>query len=449
MRTKFLLSALVLFFFFDAAAQQYSYPTEAVEALKNYTEISALPMPGAVKAVLRDDCDDLRDSIIFRNYQNGTWAIGQREILTYDEENRRTRQGVEQNIEMFGGLTLIREVTSEYSEGQRVDITSTLDFLTGEFELRTRATQELNAEGSPLVSLVENYDENTAEWVLSQRRTYSYENNSTSQILYELYDADTDTYTLDRRTSYSLTAENQLLEILNEEYDEAAQEWTFDRRFNYEYDALNRLISFTWTRTNNFDEVYVSFRDEFVYDENNDNFEVLEYRNFDSTPEGLVLFTKVLNIVENGLNSTDSLYFYTPDADTEFTLTGHIDNEFDAQDRLILYTEFDLDNNPVSQRETWFRECVSAVEGGTFQNAACAFPNPLTAGQRMTCDFTDNQSAVVNLYDLTGRRVLSEKMNAGEGFYFRNLPQSGAYILTVEGENAVLYREKVIIAAGR
>lgn len=404
----------------------------------------------------RNDCISYTDSIINRDYVDEEWIDDRRDIFVYDEDLRLIEETNERIYDATVGLEFQARREYNYSGNIRTIFTYLRDLDTGELNLFRRETETFIDDDRVSMRESELYNAEENSWTNEALREFEYsEDDNLTLSVFSIWDAETESYEISSRRifTYNETDVTLIESALTERTDDETGEYYFFSEFTYTYDDDLRLSVFEFIRIDADREPYLFLSEQYTYYPDGESFYLNAYVDFTQGLEGVNLEDSIINIFENGLNTVDSFFtfpFFMPD---DLVFNGVNVFEYDDDDRLLLNTRTAVTNLGneifVAQAERYYKECVSDLESPLVQNANCRLPNPLTNGQSLTCDFTENRAATVHLYDLTGRRVLTREMSANGVTYFRNLPPDGAYILTAEHENGILYREKIIVAGGR
>lgn len=95
---------------------------------------------------------------------------------------------------------------------------------------------------------------------------------------------------------------------------------------------------------------------------------------------------------------------------------------------------------------TLTNESLSIEQVEAIFNSLSIYPNPLTSGNTLNIKFGANVSASLNLYDITGKMVLSSATEglATKPLALSNLP-NGIYLLQIASDNLSISRKVVIM----
>jgi len=451
---KFILGFLFFLPIFFLHAQNTDYLQNFVDTHYQYREkVPVTFTPNT--ASLRDDCDNKPDSIIYRLWVDEAWEMDARFIFEYDEERRTVFQTYEYTPSPTVGLIPLNKSETSYIGDESVEILSIFNMATEQYEFAARFTRSFEDE---LVqsSVQESYTD--GEWLLTNRSTYSYnELGVTTEIYNENWDSVSESYIPSIRdlSYYTIIEETAYLDSLVAlEYNATTDDWEYiGIRVDFVRDAQNRYSVVT---TGNYfvnpGEVYIFSRDEYVYDEEGESFDIFNYRDqTNEQPEELPLTRKIRKEYENGLNVVDSTYNYDSEL-MSFFLNNVSTFEYDILVRPVLQTtQMTPDASPESltnsrQIQSYYQNCISDTNEEYQESANCKFANPISNGQRGICNLDTGENANLSLYDVLGRKVFQQSITNGQDFSFGQLSANGTYFMTIENETGLMLRRKVIIA---
>lgn len=227
------------------------------------------------------------------------------------------------------------------------------------------------------------WDESTSQWLFFKKHEYTYDgNNNMEQQFWYYWDEITSQWVVSRKYEYTYDGSGNLADKLRYNRDESTSQWVVFSKWEYTYDVNGNQQEFWY-----FQEIRYS------WDESTsqwDNYSKSEF-SYDTT-----------------YSINDLIFPSYPSYGDEVSF------KFKLIDKLR-YMWDDSNNNWVNHRKIIYH--YSEQEVGNISNIArekiSLYPNPVF--ECLNFSFTGkNNSAVFELYDIQGRKLLTKKINNNE-----------------------------------
>ena len=75
----------------------------------------------------------------------------------------------------------------------------------------------------------------------------------------------------------------------------------------------------------------------------------------------------------------------------------------------------------------------------------CKYPNPFIQGNEINCVLENGKDYELSIFDIQGRIIYYTSMSGNTSLNFNQQLPNGLYILTIQDERNIVYRDKLII----
>ncbi len=338
------------------------------------------------------------DSTKYQEWNDTTklWTYYFKRINTYDDHGNNTQSIGYALVKATGTWIPDWKIEISYNEKQNASqyISYDWDKATGQWIPDWKDVFSYNSSGTIPQILDYDWDQKTSQWVLSWQYIYSYNTNGhLTQILDYYHDETTLKWVLAWKYIYSFDAKGNQTQQLGYFLDEKTSDWVADSKIEYIYDENENMSEYlVYNRNQTTGQLELDWKRDYTYD-NNYSFNDL------ITP---FLFLWQVN-------------FY------HHKMTG--------QSTSVWNKSAGAWDHPIYDATYYYSELNTTLVSSLELKLAEIYPNP--ASEQINFRFTgiDNQ-AKFELFDLLGRKVISENiLNGGKleirllnkGVYFYNI----------------------------
>jgi hypothetical protein len=326
--------------------------------------------------------------------EEGEWELFYQYVSTYDDNNRLL---TETSTMHFAGITTDVEKT-EYTYDSSGNNTMILyyasDFMGG-WEPDTKEEYTYNAAG--LITAGRYYEWDGETWIETERETYQYNGNLIS-------------------------------EYISEYWDEEAEAWTNDDKEVYQYSG-DKLILYTYL----------------IWEEGqwmNDYKEELSYDSHDNMVR--VIYSEWIEGAWQPVDKSDISYNTSQNA-ANLVFPGFWLGEGWGMITGYVFSEWVDGAWVVESEATFYWSGATTTSTGSVPDISITtfFPNP--ASEQITVGIDTNvNNLTINLFDMTGRNVMSKVIENHSSFPVNHL-HKGIYLIVIQAENELFPAQKLVI----
>lgn len=367
----------------------------------------------------------------------------------------------------------------EYNEdGEMVETWNTYDFDDdGQYDGGTRQLNTFDANGTVVKLEKFDYDTNVDDWAPYYRVSYFYENGLLKTELEESfgfsntwelsgrithdYDANglelqwgkelysgSDWYDYQRKT-FTYNSQDQLTDYLIEQFD--GFEWSNVEKWEGTYHSNGQqLLSQTYTWVTEI-QIWVA-TDSYEWMENGSLLKIENKDYYDTNTNGFEFGFRLRLNFQPDMNISslinELLVPYTLD-DWDIQDSSHFEYDLNGQIGDVFNYSFNEFNGSYLNN-TWEKYYNTGCFFSNTQQVgnaqeACAFANPLQAGQAFECPSLDaNHDYTLDLFSMTGARVHSQPFQSGQSLTISDLAP-GIYLMAIHDGQGLLQRSKVVV----
>ncbi len=295
--------------------------------------------------------------------------------------------------------------------------------------------------------LFQNWNSNSGEWVNKERLLISFNSDGlTSEATYQLWDS----YSADFFNSYRLLYtynDNGQVDFFQTElwYYETWNAW---EKYYYFYDAdgnnnLSQLQvwdGYDW---------HLSEQDFMTYNDQNNLVESISQSwDIDS-----LYWKNVYKYTYEYDGSNNQIMTLVEYFTSEWNLSSKAEYSFDSNNNRIQELGFYYESNyepfgwnPTYRRDHfWGENTPSSILEVTSNEIECKYPNPFIQGNEINCVLENGKDYEFSIFDIQGRMIYHRNMLGNSSLSLDQELAKGVYILTIQDERNIVYRDKLII----
>ncbi|MBN1821136.1 MAG: T9SS type A sorting domain-containing protein [Prolixibacteraceae bacterium] len=338
----------------------------------------------------------------------------------------------------------------------------------------SKTEEAYNVDGEKLYKADFIWDGESNQWIGSNKEVYSFDDFG-NRILSSVYKWDVEAkdwaFNSDRsKSEYVYNGSGKITQKLDMNWNNNQNDWAYYKMYEYEYDNQNRNILYVESNWNSGKQDWINItKKEYAFDEYG-NYILDATYNYNSEVDSLILYRKyehaydingrqILSIQMDsygnpyylGGSKTEIVYdeegrFFTMYSSYIWDNEGHCWRgtgkhiyDIDEFGYPLIDTEYLWDHVEFewfeSNRKTYYYTLVSTPEIELGKDNVLVYPNPAT--NFITFDLSEiTKTAIVRLFDINGKLVLSEKLYPNKSISTKGL-NSGIYFWKVTAEEEV------------
>ena len=432
MKRILLLWALCMMVFSYAEAQ--NIPKSYTDFIKQRATHGTRIHTSAQLATLRENVLMQRlDSIVFASWDEdfNTYYTYYKNEYNYDANSRSL---TDINYEWDNAVSAyIPEDKVEYTfnTSNQVVLIIVYNFVSGAYTPDRKMEYTYNTDGSKYYEINYYWDNTLGTWKNMNKIFYEYDGNGNNTIIdIRSWNDASSNWVLDNRYTYTYDANNNKILGLGEVYNSGV--WNSFYKMEYSYNISNKLIQelhYNWnTILNVWDasEKYVYVRDA------NGNESEVEMFSWDNTTMQFVPNNKNIFSYNMSYNVNDIIFSPFFKEEYEFTNVNMITSV------LLQYYDATTSSYALDTRVTFHYSAHDITS--IFENDAAAqvsvYPHP--SSDQIQFGITDmNDVLQVQIYDMQGKLVLNEQINADEKISISDL-QNGVYMCKISANEKIM-----------
>jgi hypothetical protein len=372
---------------------------------------------------------------------------------------------------------------SQYNDSLLVteNLTQSWDTATQTWTNLAKNTYTYTTAMKPQEQILQSWENSTSSWINVYKYSNVYDANNllVTHLEYEWNDTAVNWSGTLRNSFYYNPASFTTL-VVNEYWNQNLSEWDSIAQTNYIYNGQNWLMTIStknfYPNIGHWMDSYLIYYTYFptgeqrtwtsnVWDTVHSTWFVNAYQKTDSATgqiaESFTYTYNQLNFTTTGGNR--NLYTYNGSSDTLTIINQSWDlpgsTWLNKSQELYTYETHNLLSETLTQNwatatSTWenakksdyyYSEFIGINEHQA-KSKPCFYANPMVAGSAIYCpDFNVGTQYILRLCSLTGSEVYRSQFLGGESVKIPQSITSGLYLLIIEQNNAILYKDKVIV----